>query len=278
MKKEKNEKIKKDFFMRYLDRVEKVGNSLPHPATIFLILTIIVAVASMLAANSGVAVTYEIYDSHQKKLVETTASAINILSVEGIRTMIPKIVTNFTGFFALGTVFTVMLGVGVAEGTGLLSTLLKKAAHSTKNRSLAYIVVFLGIISNIASSAGYVVLVPLGALLFISFKRHPIAGLAATFAGVSGGWSANLLLGANDPIFAGISTQAMAMINPNYIVHPTGNWYFSIVSTILITIIGGLVTEKIVEPRLPAYDYSKYVHTNDITDLEHKGSKWALIS
>ena len=278
MKKEKSEKIKKDFFMRYLDRVEKVGNSLPHPATIFLILTIIVAVASMLAANSGVAVTYEIYDSHQKKLVETTASAINILSVEGIRTMIPKIVTNFTGFFALGTVFTVMLGVGVAEGTGLLSTLLKKAAHSTKNRSLAYIVVFLGIISNIASSAGYVVLVPLGALLFISFKRHPIAGLAATFAGVSGGWSANLLLGANDPIFAGISTQAMAMINPNYIVHPTGNWYFSIVSTILITIIGGLVTEKIVEPRLPAYDYSKYVHTNDITDLEHKGSKWALIS
>ncbi|MGL4902317.1 MAG: AbgT family transporter, partial [Cetobacterium sp.] len=187
MKSIKANKQKKDFLMKWLDRIEKVGNSLPHPATIFFILTIIVALISMIASQSGVQVTYEIYDAQQKKMVESTVKAVNILSVNGIRTMIPKIVSNFTGFFALGTVFTVMLGVGVAEGTGLLSTLLRKAAHSTHSKSLAYVVVFLGIISNIASSAGYVVLVPLGAVLFMSFKRHPIAGLAATFAGVSGG-------------------------------------------------------------------------------------------
>lgn len=278
MKNIKANKKKKYFLMKWLDRIEKVGNSLPHPATIFFILTIAVALISMIASQSGVQVTYEIYDAQQKKMIESTVKAVNILSVNGIRTMIPKIVSNFTGFFALGTVFTVMLGVGVAEGTGLLSTLLRKAAHSTHSKSLAYVVVFLGIISNIASSAGYVVLVPLGAVLFMSFKRHPIAGLAATFAGVSGGWSANILLGTNDPVFAGISTQAMAMINPNYIVHPTGNWYFSVVSTIVITFIGGFITEKVVEPRLPEYDYSKFIHTNDITEAEHKGTRWALIS
>ncbi|MGL5189242.1 MAG: AbgT family transporter [Cetobacterium sp.] len=269
---------KKDFFIKYLDKVEKVGNSLPHPASIFFILTLIVAIASMLATKAGIQVTYEVFDAKQQQMVESTVKAINILSVDGIRFMIPKVVSNFTSFFALGTVFTVMLGVGVAEGTGLLSTLLRKAAHSTHSRALAYVVVFLGIISNVASSAGYVVLVPLGAVLFMSFKRHPIAGLAATFAGVSGGWSANILLGTNDPVFAGLSTQAMAMINPNYVVHPTGNWYISIASTILITFIGGFITEKIVEPRLPAYDYSKFIHSDSITSEEEKGTKWALTS
>lgn len=274
----KTDEKKSNFLMRNLDRIEKVGNSLPHPSTLFFLLALAVAIISWLTAKSGVSVTYEIFDPKQQAMVETTVKAVNILSVEGIRYMLPRIVTNFTGFFALGTVFTVMLGVGVAEGTGLLSTLLRKAAQSTHSKSLAYVVVFLGIISNVASSAGYVVLVPLGAVLFMSFKRHPIAGLAATFAGVSGGWSANILLGTNDPVFAGISTQAMAMINPNYVVHPTGNWYISVASTILITIIGGLITEKIVEPRLPAYDYTKFIHTNDITDAEHKGMRWALLS
>lgn len=276
--KAKNQIKNSSFLMKNLDRIEKVGNSLPHPATLFFILAIAVAVISLICSKLGVNVTYEVFDPNQKKMVETTVSVVNILSVEGIRYMLPRVVSNFTGFFALGTVFTVMIGVGVAEGSGLLSTVLRKAAQSTKSKSLAYVVVFLGIISNIASSAGYVVLVPLGAVLFMSFRRHPIAGLAATFAGVSGGWSANILLGTNDPVFAGISTQAMAMINPNYTVLPTGNWYISVVSTIVITVIGGLITEKIVEPRLPEYDYSKFIHTNDITEDEHRGMKLALIS
>ena len=272
------EKEKSTFLMRSLDRIERVGNSLPHPATIFFILAVAVAIISMLAANAGVSVTYEAFNAKEGKMVETTVAAVNILSVTGIRTMVTKIVSNFTGFFALGTVFTVMLGVGVAEGTGLLSTLLRKAAQSTDNRILAYVVVFLGIVSNIASSAGYVVLVPLGAVLFMSFKRHPIAGLAATFAGVSGGWSANILLGTNDPVFAGISTQAINVLNPNYVVHPTGNWYISVISTIVITLVGGWITEKIIEPRLPEYNYEEFIGTHDITADETRGMKFALVA
>jgi aminobenzoyl-glutamate transport protein len=272
------EKEKSTFLMRSLDRIEKVGNSLPHPATIFFILAVAVAIISMLAANAGVSVTYEAFNAKEGKMVETTVKAVNILSVTGIREMVTKVVSNFTGFFALGTVFTVMLGVGVAEGTGLLSTLLRKAAQSTDNRVLAYVVVFLGIVSNIASSAGYVVLVPLGAVLFMSFKRHPIAGLAATFAGVSGGWSANILLGTNDPVFAGISTQAINVLNPNYVVHPTGNWYISVISTFVITLVGGWITEKIIEPRLPEYNYEEYIGTHDITADETRGMKFALVA
>ncbi len=107
--------------------------------------------------------------------------------------------------------------------------------------------------SNIASSTGYVVLVPLGAILFTAFGRHPIAGLAAAFAGVSGGWSANLLLGSNDPMFAGMSTAAAQTLNPDYLVQPVSNWYFMFASTFLLTAIGTFVTDKIVEPRLPEY-------------------------
>ncbi len=269
---------KQGFLMKNLDRIEKVGNSLPHPATIFFILAIAVAVISMFAEKAGVSVTYEIYNAKTKEMVETTVKAVSVLSVDGIRLAITGMVRNFTGFFALGTVFAVILGVGVAEGTGLLSALLRKTAQSTSSKYLAYMVVFLGAMSNIASSAGYVVLVPLGAVLFMSFKRHPIAGLAATFAGVSGGWSANLLLGTNDPVFAGISTQAMAVLDPTYIINPTGNWYFSVVSTIVITIVGGLVTERIVEPRLPKYDFSEIATTTDITPEEKRGMRFALVA
>ena len=167
--------------------------------------------------------------------------------------MVTTVVGNFTGFFALGTVFTIMIGVGVADGTGFMSALLRKVAASTPKAFVTAVVVFLGIMSNIASSTGYVVLVPLGAVLFMAFGRHPIAGLAAAFAGVSGGWSANLLIGTNDPMFAGMSTQAAQMIDPNYNVLPVCNWYFMIASTFLITIIGTFVTDKIIEPRLAPY-------------------------
>ena len=160
--------------------------------------------------------------------------------------MVTTVVSNFTGFFALGTVFTIMIGVGVADGTGFLSALLRKVAASTPKGLVTSVVVFLGIMSNIASSTGYVVLVPLGAILFMAFGRHPIAGLAAAFAGVSGGWSANLLIATNDPMFAGMSTQAAQTLDPNYTVLPVANWFFMIASTFLITAIGTLVLQAAV--------------------------------
>lgn len=192
--------------------------------------------------------------------------------------MVTTVVSNFTGFFALGTVFTIMIGVGVADGTGFLSALLRKVAASTPKGLVTSVVVFLGIMSNIASSTGYVVLVPLGAILFMAFGRHPIAGLAAAFAGVSGGWSANLLIATNDPMFAGMSTQAAQTLDPNYTVLPVANWFSMIASTFLITAIGTLVTDKLVEPRLTPYVPDASEQVQDIAENEKRGMRFAGIT
>lgn len=274
----KKERIKKSLTIRALDSIEKVGNALPSPATIFMILALITMVASYILSKMGVSVTYEGYDSASGQIVENTVSVINLLSADSLRHIVTTIVSNFTGFFALGTVFTIILGVGIAEGTGFIATLLKKIAQVTPRRAVTAVVILLGVMSNIASSTGYVVLVPLGAILFLGFGRHPIAGLAAAFAGVSGGWSANLLIGTNDPMFAGISTQAAQLIDPNYTVSPTANWFFMFVSTFLIMIIGTLVTEKIVEPRLGKYKASTVESIEAITVDEKRGMRFAAIS
>ena len=270
---------KKSGLMRFLDWVEKAGNAMPNPATLFLILTALVMIISAICAKAGVSVTYETIDTaNGNALVETTVAAVNLLSVDNIRVIVTKIVSNFTGFFALGTVFTIIVGVSVAENSGLISALLRKAAGSVPKALISAMVVFLGIMSNVASSTGYVVLVPLGAILFMGFGRHPIAGLAAAFAGVSGGWSANLLIGTNDPMFAGITTAAANMLDPNYSVTPLCNWYFMFVSTFVITAVGTFVTDKIVEPRLGKYEGE--IDTSaaqELTAEEKKGLKYAGI-
>lgn len=270
---------KKSLVVRMLDKVEHAGNALPSPATIFLLLTIAVMIISAICANLGVSVTYETIDTaNGNAIVETTVTAVNLLSVESIRVLITKMVSNFTSFFALGTVFTIILGVSVADGSGMLSALLRRAATSAPKSMITAMVVFLGIMSNIASSTGYVVLVPLGAILFMAVGRHPIAGLAAAFAGVSGGWSANLLIGTNDPMFAGMSTQAANMLDPNYVVSPLCNWYFMFVSTFVITLAGTFVTNKIVEPRLGKYEGAIETSSDALTAEEKRGLRFAGIA
>ena len=270
----------KNFISKALDRVEKVGNSLPDPSTLFFYLALIVVIVSHICYMLGISVTYEAFDQSTASIVQKTTSAISLLTPDGIRYMYTSIIKNFTSFFPLGVVFVILLGVGVAEGTGFMSAVLRKMVIITPKKALTASVVFLGILSNVASSVGYVVLVPLGALIFMSFKRHPIAGLAATFAGVSGGWSANILIGTNDPMFAGLSTEAARILDPTYLVQPTANWYFMFVSTFVITIVGTLVTEKIIEPRLGTYnmDDDHELNLNVINKNENKGMLFALIA
>lgn len=267
---------KKGLLMRCLDGIERAGNAMPSPAVIFLILTALVLVLSAICGTLGVSVTYETISNGE--IVEATVEAVNLLTVENIRIIVTKVVSNFTGFFALGTVFTIILGVSVADNSGMISALLRKAAGSAPKTMVTAMVVFLGIMSNIASSTGYVVLVPLGAILFMAFGRHPIAGLAAAFAGVSGGWSANLLIGTNDPMFAGMSTQAANMLDPSYSVSPLCNWYFMFISTFVITAIGTFVTDKIIEPRLGKYEGAIENVTNELTPEEKKGLRYAGIA
>lgn len=271
---ENNEKKNSGF----LNRLEKLGNRLPDPSFLFIFLALVVIIASAIAAYFGLSVTYEGFNADTGTIETITATVNNLLSAEGIQYMVTNVITNFTSFFPLGTVFTIILGVSVAEGTGMLSALLKRIVSRTPQFLISAMVVFLGISSNIASSTGYIVMVPLGAIIFLASKRHPVAGIAAAFAGVSGGWTANLLIGANDPLYAGISTQAAQMLDPSYLVNPTANWYFMVISTFLITAIGTFVTDKIVEPKLPEYHFTDEDEVNEVEENEIKGLKYAGIA
>lgn len=270
---DKKNTTKRGIFNRMLDMVEKTGNKLPHPVTLFIIFSFIVFIVSALAEAVGLSVVYE--KAVEGELVPVTVEAVSLLNAEGLRMILTNAVSNFTSFAPLGTVLVAMLGVGVAEGTGLVQASLRKLVLSTPKRLITAVVVFAGIMSNIASDAGYVVLVPLGAMIFYSFGRHPIAGLAAAFAGVSGGFSANLIVGPTDALLSGISEPAAQMLDGTYTVSPTSNFYFLFISTILVTIIGTLVTEKIVEPRLGVYKGKVDTALDNITKEENKGLLWA---
>ncbi|MDF4976691.1 AbgT family transporter, partial [Vibrio parahaemolyticus] len=168
--------------------------------------------------------------------------------------------------------------------SGLLSAAMRGLVMGASQRMVTVTVVFAGIISNTASELGYVVLIPLAAMLFHSLGRHPLAGLAAAFAGVSGGYSANLLIGTVDPLLSGITETAAQMIDPTYTVGPEVNWYFMFVSTFFIAITGAFVTEKIVEPKLGKYSEEEASEdlSNDkmggLTDIEKKGLKLAGVA
>lgn len=265
---------KKGLFNFFLDGVEKAGNKLPHPVTLFALFAFAIIIISEICSRAGLTVNF--YDAKFK--TEKTVEAISLLNAEGLRFMINSATSNFTGFHPLGTVLVAMLGVGVAEGTGLINASLKKLVLSTPKRLITAVVVFAGVMSNIASDAGYVVLVPLGAIVFLSFKRHPLAGMAAAFAGVSGGFSANLLLGTLDPLLTGITNEALTAGGISLSILPTSNYYFMVASTFLITLLGTFVTERIVEPRLGEYKGSTPDETMEVTKEEKKGLVAAGIS
>lgn len=257
-----------------LAKIERVGNALPHPAIIFVIMIGILAIIAQICASAGVSVSY--YDA--KSEAEETIKAIGLLNAEGIRYMFSSLVDNFTSFAPLGVVLVAMLGVGVAEDAGFFDAGLKKMLSNVPPMILTAAVVFTGIVSNIASDAGYVVVVPLGAMIFAAAGKHPIAGLAAAFAGVSGGFSANLIFGPTDVLLGGITNEALRAANIDYTVYPQANWYFLIVSTFVLTIVATLVTEKVVIPNLGQYT-GTYVHEDKpLTDLEKKGLKNSLIA
>lgn len=255
---------KKSFLQRNLDTIEKVGNKLPHPMTLFGMFCVAIMIISALCSMMGVSATGELIDrANNNQVTLQTINVVSLLSREGIVYMLENAVNNFVTFAPLGMVLVAMFGIGVAEGSGYISALLKRTVAITPAKLVTPMVIFLGVMSNIASDAGYVVLVPLGALIFMSFGRHPLAGLAAGFAGVSGGFSANLIVGTIDPMLAGLSTEAAKMIDPNYVVGPTANMFFMMVSTFLITGLGWFVTDKIVEPRLTKNSLEKDVQNDD---------------
>jgi aminobenzoyl-glutamate transport protein len=302
------------WFEKFLSAVEWLGNLLPHPVTLFAIFAVSVIFISGIADWFGLAVEDPRPEGSPGRSAEGIIEVVSLLNGAGLRRIIENLVDNFTSFAPLGTVLVALLGVGVAQHSGLIKACIRGivlAAASVQPREsqfessmgpLGYIrhaftkvgafvlepkrlvtiaVVFTGIVSNTASELGYVVLVPLGAIVFLSMGRHPLAGLAAAFAGVSGGYSANLLLGTIDPLLAGLTQEAARLIDPTYAVHAAVNYYFMIASTFLITGIGVWVTLSIVEPWLGAYDPSQAsedlsddAELDPLTDNERRGLRW----
>lgn len=263
---------KRSFFYRVLDAIEIVGNKLPHPATLFALLAILVALLS------GLLDVFHVSAKHPGTGEEI--KAVSLINGDGLRRIVTNLVKNFTGFAPLGTVLVALLGIGIAEASGLINALLRALVLSAPKKLITMVVVFAGIMSNAASEAGYVILIPLAAVIFQAFGRHPLAGLAAAFAGVSAGYSANLLLGTVDPLLAGLTTESAKIITPGYSVNPAANYYFMAVSTFLLTFVGTWVTEKIVEPRLmrDGKNVESESNVDSLTVLEKKGMKWAFVS
>ena len=244
---------KKGWFDRFLSTVEWLGNLLPHPVTLFAMFALGIIVLSGILGYFDVSVADPRPEGAKGRAANGMIEVISLMNAEGLQRIFTNLVTNFTGFAPLGTVLVAMLGVAVAEHSGLLSTAMRSMVMSASKRMVTVTVVFAGIVSNTASELGYVVLIPLSAMIFYSLGRHPLAGLAAAFAGVSGGYSANLFLGTVDPLLAGFTESAAHLIDPDYIVGPEVNWYFMFISTFVVAGTGAFVTEKIVEPRLGPY-------------------------
>ena len=276
----KNNEKKTSWLTRCLNGIERVGNSLPHPVTLFAIFALAVVVISAVCAALGVSATGNLVSGGELK--ETTVTAVSLLTKDGLAYMFTSAVSNFTTYAPLGMVLVAMLGVGVAEKSGMIDTLLKNVVKSTPKALLTPMIVFLGVMSNIASDAGYVILIPLGAMMFHACGRHPIAGLAAAFAGVSGGFSANLLVGTLDPLLGGITQAAVDILDPAYEVQIMGNYIFMCASTFLITILGTIITDKVIEPRLGKYqgtiDGESDHSLTTVTDIQKKGLRNAGIA
>jgi aminobenzoyl-glutamate transport protein len=238
---------------KILDKVEVVGNKVPHPALIFIYLILTIIVLSHVFYMLGLNATYESInpDTHQPEQVTTVAKSL--LTGEGIRFLYAGVVANFMSFNAVGVIIVAMLGVGVAETSGLIKALIRKLVKVAPASALTYILVFVGIVSSIAADAGYLVLIPLAAAAFLSVGRNPLAGLATSFAAVSAVFSVNILIKPLDGILTGITNDAIHLMNPNLSTSLTANFWFSVASVLMLTVVVGVITDKWIEPRMGPY-------------------------
>lgn len=264
---------------KLLATVERVGNKVPHPAVIFVALILLVILLSHLLAVLGLSVTYQAINPETHEAEETTAAARSLLSGDGFRFMFADVVQNFMNFNAVGVIIIAMLGVGVAESAGLVNALIHKLVAVAPRKFITYILVFVGIVSSIAADAGYLVLIPLAAAAFHSLGRHPLAGLAASFAGVAAVFSVNILIKPLDGILTEITNDAIHLTNPEISIDLTANFWFSVASVLLLTVVVAVVTEKLVEPRLGPWTGAAAEGEGGATSAaESRGLKYALLA
>jgi len=244
---------------RILDAVERVGNNVPHPIVIFLILIAAVLLLSHILYVLGATVSYQVINPETGNIETVTTHANSLLTADGIRHMYTRLVPNFMGFSAVGLLIIAMVGVGVAEEAGLVNALIRKLVTVSPPWALIYILAFVGILSSVASDAGYLVLIPLAGTAFLSIRRHPLAGLALGFAGVASAFSVNMLIKPLDAVLTELTNDAIHMVNPAQSIDLTANLWFSMVSVLFLTVIIALVNERIIEPRLGQYQVAQSV-------------------
>jgi aminobenzoyl-glutamate transport protein len=262
---------------KILDVVERVGNKLPQPVTLFAILMVVVLLLSVIF--SGVAVLRP-GTGGDTDIPAEHITVVNLLTKEGIQRIFTQMVQVFATFPPLGLVLAVMLGIGVAEHTGLISVALRVFVSRVPKSLVTFSIVVAGMVSSVAADAGYVVLIPMGAAIFIGMGRHPLAGIAAAFAGVSGGFWANFLPTGLDPMIAAFTEPAANLINPSYTVNPLSNYYLMAASVPLVGLAGTWVTEKILVPRLGEYRPEGEIESmgGEVTPRERKALIWSVVS
>lgn len=256
-------------FQRFLNGVERAGNALPNPATLFAALAVLVVVLSGILHAAELSVT--------NPATGKTVHVVNLLSLEGLHRIILEATRNFLAYPPLGISLMCLLGIGIAEYSGLMGAMLRMVVLASPKKLITPMVVFAAVMSNAGSEVGYVLLTPLAAALYHALGRHPLLGLAAAFAGVSGGYSANLAVGSIDVLLAGLTEAAARIVDPAYRVAPTANYYFMAASTFVVTLAGTWVTEKIVAPRLG--DYTGDAKREELKPLsrEEKRGLWAAM-
>jgi aminobenzoyl-glutamate transport protein len=279
---EQTEPAKPGGMQRVLGTIERVGNKVPHPALIFLALCLLVIILSHVLYLAGASVTTEVaepppvtgevtesggsaYESVEFPLsggaeageyeVETeTITAESLLSRDGIAFIFTSVVQNFNDFGVVAVILVAMIGVGVAEHSGLIAALIRKLVKVAPRSAITFIIILLGGISSVASDAGYLVLIPLGAAAFVTMGRHPLAGIAAAYAGVSAAFFVNILITPADGIITEVTNEVAQLVSPNVNLNVTHNLFFAIASTIFCAVVMSLVNDKIVEPSLGKYD------------------------
>lgn len=265
----------------FLAWVERVGNKLPHPFWMFVWIIGIVIVVSFITSLLGVQAT----DPGTGELIE----AENLLSGNGLRRFVQEMVTNFAHFAPLGLVLVMLMGVSVAEKSGLLAVVMRNLAFSVPKKIVLPVIFIIGACGNIGSDAGVVIVPPIAALIFMQMGLHPIAGLIAGYAGATAGFTANLVIAGTDVLLAGISTEVTSKIQGAAEVSATSNWYFMIISTLLLGIAGAFVVQRYTIPRTNAFSTSNGDNNNiqtanekhTLSNDERKGLKhagWAAIA
>ncbi len=264
---------KKSLFYRFLDWVERTGNKLPDPFTMFVGLVVIVLLLSLALAMAGVKVKHPTKDQ--------MVAVKNLLSGEGLQYMFVNVTKNFVGFAPLGLVLTMMLGIGLAEQVGLMNAFMKRFIIGAPKQLLVTAIILIGICGNLASDASIIIIPPLAGAIFYGAKRNPLVGIAIGYAACCAGFTANLLIVGTDALLAGITQEAAKIIDPNMTVNPAVNYYFMIVSTILLTVAGVWVSAGL-EKRMGTYTPKagfKVVETSmEVSSEEKKGLRAAGIA